>query len=772
VGGFGSLLRQHRLAAGLTQEELAGRAEVSVRAISDLERGRTARPFRHSVRQLTAALGLEGVAAEQFAASALSGSTSTDAADAADAAEQRTAPGRGESAMVPRQLPAPVRHFSGRSRELATLGAMLDRTGEPTAGAAPVIAICGSAGIGKTALAVRFAHQVADRFPDGQLYVNLRGFDPVVAPMSPTQAAQLAFDAFDVPAGRIPAGLDARVGLYRSLLAGRRVLIVLDNAADADQVRPLLPGSPTCLVIVTSRNRLAGLVALDGAVSVVLDMLTSADAHDLFAGILGETRAAAEPGAIGQIIEACGRLPLALTVTAARAATGSQPSLAALAAELTDTAGRLDALSSADDLSASVRAALDCSYQHLGVDAARTFRLLGIHPGPDVSLPAVASLAGIPRPQAARHLRELCDADLIDQDAAGRYALHDLVRLYAAEQADLVDSAEERHAAAHRMLDHYLYTADAADRIVEPGRERIALTPMQAGVRPEEPGGQEQIWQWYAAERPVLLAAIVRSAELGFDTHAWQLPWTVADFFQRQGHWQDQIDAQRTALTAATRLEHHAGRGYAHRVIGRAYTRIGMYQQADTHLRQAVDIYEGIADRLGEAHACRGLGWALEKQNRIDDALDCAQRALSLFEAADHRNGQATTLNSIGWLHTRRGDYQQAFAACSRSLDLHRQADDIEGESNALESLGFIYHHLGRYSQAVGCYEQALPLLRRAGARYFEADTLTHLGDTYQAAGDPDSARGAWQQALSVFDELQHPDAEAVRGRLLELDAC
>ena len=452
---FGQLLRRARRASGLSLEELGDRAGVGVRTISDLERGRTTRPYRQTVGSLAEALGLRGPLLDEFVRLSRQVAEPVPADDYAQLAlpsaggPRQPRPG----AFVPRQLPAAARRFAGRSGELAVLAGLLDHAVSDTGPAVVISAIGGMAGVGKTALAVQFARQIADRFPDGQVYVNLRGYDPALPPIAAEQAIRLALDAFQIPAGQIPASPEAQAGLYRSVLADKQALILLDNAADAAQVRPLLPGSPGCLVVITSRSQLAGLVATAGAVPLSLDVLTETEALDLLASIVGQARVAAEPDAARQLIELCGRLPLALAITAARAATRPRLPLAAVAAGLASAAGRLDALQIAGDpLASSVRAALASSYQHLSADAARMLRLLGVHPGPDISLLAAASLAGVPASQAARHLAELTDASLIAQDAAGRYSMHDLVRLYAAEQASLIDSDAERQAATARML--------------------------------------------------------------------------------------------------------------------------------------------------------------------------------------------------------------------------------------------------------------------------------------------------------------------------------
>jgi hypothetical protein len=375
---------------------------------------------------------------------------------------------------VPAQLPPAVPGFTGRGAELASLDMLADygATVGQAAAAAPaapaamaICAVSGTAGVGKTALAVHWAHRVAGRFPDGQLYVNLRGFGPAGTAVDPGQALSGFLDALGVPAARIPADLDARAGLYRSLLAGKRVLVVLDNARSADQVRPLLPGSPGCLAVVTSRDQLAGLVATEGARPLPLDLLTTADARELLTQRLGEARVAAEPQAAGDIIAACARLPLALTIAASRAATNPGFPLAAVAAELGEACCALDPFHGSDHAT-DVRAVFSWSYRALSPEAARLFRLLGLHPGPDIPVAAAASLAAVPPARARMVLAELTRTHLLAEPAPGRYALHDLLRAYASEQAHAHETQSDRHAAVHRVLDHYLHTAhsDAACR--------------------------------------------------------------------------------------------------------------------------------------------------------------------------------------------------------------------------------------------------------------------------------------------------------------------
>jgi DNA-binding SARP family transcriptional activator len=434
--------------------------------------------------------------------------------------------------VMPAHLPADTPAFTGRVDHIHKLDDLLADAGE--GGAAIISALAGTAGVGKTALAVHWAHRVRHCFPDGQLYINLRGFDPTGAPIRPEQAIRRFLDALNVPTQRIPTGLDAQIDLYRSLLANKRVLVVLDNARDSDQVRPLLPGVSGCLALITSRNRLAGLVAIDGAHPLILDLLTADEARRLLTTRLGESRVAAEPEALDDLIQLCARLPLALAICAARGAIEPDLPLNDLAARLRDTQGSLDALTG-DDTATNIRAVFTCSYHTLSPDTARLFRLLSLHPGPDISAAAAASLAGISPDLASRLLADLVNVHLVTEPTSGRYSLHDLLRAYAHEQAYALDSDPDRHAATHRLLDHYLHTAHAAALHLRPHRDRIVLGPQPPEVTIEELGGLTDAIAWFTAEHLTLLAAIQHAASTGFDIQTCQLAWTLSDFLDRRG---------------------------------------------------------------------------------------------------------------------------------------------------------------------------------------------------------------------------------------------
>lgn len=412
-----------------------------------------------------------------------------------------------------------------------------------------VAAVTGTAGIGKTALAVHWAHQVSHRFPDGQLYVDLRGYHPSATAMETADAVRGFLDALAVPPSRIPATPDARAALYRSIVAGKRVLVVLDNARDSEHVRPLLPGSHTCLVVTTSRDQLTSLIATHATRPLVLDLLQPEDAQELLGRRLDARRIAAEIRATDEIIASCTGLPLALAIAAARAASNPRLPLGSLAAHLRQGRSGLDALTVGDPYG-DARAVFSWSYHGLGSAAARLFRLLGQHYGPDIGLSAAASLAALPVQRTRTLLTELCRAHLLVEHRSGRYTFHDLLRAYAAELAQVHDGSSEISSALHRALDHDLHTAHAAAAWLNPDREPIRVAEPQPGVVVDDPTDREQAMAWFTAEYAVLLAAVDRAVRIGLDRHAWQLAWSLADFPDRRV----QHATGHTVLEAARRL--------------------------------------------------------------------------------------------------------------------------------------------------------------------------------------------------------------------------
>ncbi|MFG1779993.1 ATP-binding protein [Micromonospora sp. NPDC049048] len=665
--------------------------------------------------------------------------------------------------VTPRQLPAAVPHFVGRRTALAALADLLPhRHGTP--GTTTICLISGTAGVGKTTLAVGWAHRVAERFPDGQLYVNLRGYDATGQAASPAQVLREFLEALGVPAQRVPTGLDARAALFRSLLTGRHVLVLLDNAGDADQVRPLLPGSPGCLVLVTSRGHLPGLVTIEGARPLLLDPLPRTEAYELLSGRLGADRVEKEPAAADRIVGAAAGLPLALAIVAARAAAQPGLDLGRLADELTEP-GSLDRFSYGD-AATDIRTVFSWSYRNLDATSARAFRLLGLHPGPDVSVPALASLAGVPVAQAARSVATLVRANLVSEPTPGRYVLHDLLRAYAAELVTAHEPGHVRREALGRLLDCYLHAAHAADLLLYDQRDPISPAPARPGTAVTPLTDRAAAWRWLTTEHRVLLAVVGLATDTGFDTHAWQLAWTVNTYLDRLGAWQEQLVVQERALLAASRMADRDGEARAHRNRAVACLRLEDYDQADAHLRRSLGLYTELGDAIGSARAHLNLGILAERLGRYEQALHHAQRALDLFTAAGNTNGTANALNNIGWYHSQLGNYPQALEHCTRALVLQQQVGNRYWQAHTWDSLGYVYYRLEQQGEAIRCYDNALALWREAAERYYEATTLTHLGDSHRAAGAPQRAYRAWSDALEILEQLGHLDAEQVREKL------
>jgi tetratricopeptide (TPR) repeat protein len=477
---------------------------------------------------------------------------------------------------------------------------------------------------------------------------------------------------------------------------------------------------------------------------------------------------AAEPEAADEIIAACARLPLALAIAAGRAVGRPKRPLTELAAELHDARHRLDALEAGDAVT-NVRAVLSWSYDQLSEPAARMFRLLGVHPGPDISLSAAASLAGMSRPGAGAVLRELTRTHMVAEYLPGRFTFHDLLRAYAADQAERHDPEPERHAAVHRVLDHYLHTAMAAAVRFSPGRSALKLAGSQPGVLPAEVADKDQAMAWFEAEVPVLLALITFADTTGFDIHAWQIPWTIGPFFSRRGRWRDYAATQQTALAAATRLDDPLALAHAHYLLGHALAEMDDYDAADPHVRQALDLFRELGDRANEAFVLNGLAAMLERQERYDEALAVRLDALRMLKAVGHWWTQATLENGVGWLYAHMGQYDRALTHCQRALGLHRDSGHRAGAADTLDSLGYVYLHLGDTAQAREHYTKAIEAYREITSPFGEGNSLAGLGEVLLAEGDPEAASAAWHDAVAILDRLPHPLADEVRARLREL---
>jgi DNA-binding SARP family transcriptional activator len=673
---------------------------------------------------------------------------------------------------LPAQLPLAVPGFTGRAAELARLDALLpplppddetDTISRVALMAAAVIS--GTPGVGKTALAVHWAHRITDRFPGGQLYIDLRGFDAAGTAVSPAEALHGFLLALGVPPDRMPADLEARTALYRSRLAGQRVLIVLDNARDPAQVRPLLPGTPGCLAVVTSRQQLASLTVAENACPLTLDLMPAAEARDLLAARLGRQRADAEPGAVGEIITSCARLPLALAIAAARAAARPGFTLAELAAELRDARPALDVLGD-DDPATDPRAVFSWSYDALTPQAAGLFRLLSVAPGPDITAPAAASLAAVPLARARRLLAELSTAHLLTEHAPRRYACHDLLRAYTRELAASHDDADQRDAATRRLLDHYLHSVRGAAALLEPFFDPVSVPPAAEGVIADPPDTAERALSWFADERAILLAAVQLAADRGLTTHAWQLAWSLSSFLLRRTLWDDTALACNTALDAARRSADVTGQARCLHRIASFHAMSLRFAEATGLFNEALQLYGRVGDPASQAAIHRTLMWIAARENRHSDALEHSLQAQDLFRAAGNQAGQARVLTDIAYGHAALGRYEQALGYCEQALAQARELGERSWEDLIWDTFGFIYRHLGDYQQSITCYRQALEICQESGDRFNEAACLDVLGDTYREAGADDDARQAWMQALRIFDEVGHPDADELRAKL------
>jgi tetratricopeptide (TPR) repeat protein len=627
-----------------------------------------------------------------------------------------------------------------------------------------ITAIGGTGGVGKTALAVHWAHQVARRFPDGQLYVNLRGYDPD-QPMTATDALAGFLRALGLPGQHIPAEEAERAARYRSLLAGKRMLVLLDNASEVEQVRPLLPGSPTCTVVVTSRDALAGLVGRDGATRLDLDLLLLLlllllleDAVGLLRALIG-ARVDAGPGATAALAAQCCRLPLALRVAAELAVTRPDVSLAGLVGELADLQRRLDLLDAGGDPRTAVRAVFSWSYQHLDADAARTFRLLGLHPGTDYDLYAAVALTSTTLGHARQVLDALTRAHLIQPATPGRYGMHDLLRAYARELADALDGEDQGRSALTRLFDYYLHAAATAmDTLVPAERHRRPRIPPPGTPAPltSDPAAAQM---WLDTERASLVAMAAHTAEHGWPGHATRLAAIVFRYLETGCHYPDAIIIHDQARTAARRVGDRAAEATALNALG--LIDLGRYQQAASRLQQALGLFRQTGDRTGQARALGNLGSNYFYQGRYEQATSLYEQALNIYRETGDRAGETTALGNLGMVEERQGRYEEAARHQQQSLALARETGDSTGESCALVNLGVVSLRQGRYPHAIGQLQRAMVLFRETRARNGEAETLTRIGEVCLRQGRCEQASHHHQQALAVCREIGDRSGEA-----------
>jgi tetratricopeptide (TPR) repeat protein len=609
---------------------------------------------------------------------------------------------------VPRQLPGDIGGFVNRAAELKRLDEVLDGDDAPLS--AGVYVITGTAGVGKTSLALHWAHSVRRRFPDGQLYVNLRGYDPG-PPVSAEQALERFLRALGMRPDSLPTELEDMAASYRSLLADRRVLVLLDNAASVGQVRPLLPGNGECLVLVTSRSRLSGLVARDGARRLALDMLTEEDAVLLLRKITAGYRVSDDPVELIELARLCARLPLALRIAAERASSRPLMLLSELIGDLRDESALWDALTAEDDEEAdAVRTVFAWSYRALAQDAARLFRLLGLHPGPEFGIPAAAALAGLTAGDTRHRLDVLVGAHMLEQHAPGRYEFHDLLRAYASDQAAEQESTESRRVVLGRALAWYLHTADAAVAHINPLNRRIPLDPLESGVTPLRFDDSVAAFRWYEQERANLLAMTRAAAEAGLHRGAWQLAATLRGVYARQNAFPDWLATARIGLDSARRA----------------------------------------GDRAGEAEIFESLGKVHLQSHRLDPAEDCHERALAIRREIGDVLGAGGSINALGLLHVRRRELARAAARFEEGIAVFRRLGSRRWEAVARNNLGLVYYELTRLAEASEILPGTAAIFRELGDRAAEGDALYNLAMTQRESGRVSEAMASIQRALEL----------------------
>lgn len=669
---------------------------------------------------------------------------------------------------VPRQLPAAIRDFTGRAADLLSLDALLSAdtssavTSQP--GAVVISAIDGTAGIGKTTLAVFWGHRMRHRFPDGTLYANLRGYGPG-SPATPTEVLDGFLRAMGTAPGRIPATEDERAALFRTLLDGRRMLVVLDNANTPEQVRPLLPASAGCLALVTSRSSMTGLVVSLGAVRISLDLLPFDEAVGLLRGIVGDVRADAEPQALADIVRACARLPLALRIAGARAASRPHLRLGDLRAELLDEQGLLDALSLSNDEMTAVRAVFAWSYQALPARQALMFRRLGLHPGVQIDLYAAAALADTTPHQVRRDLEVLADVHLVEPVAPDRYLAHDLLRAYAVEKARQQDTDKERADALERLLGFYLHTADTADRTVLL-RPRAST---DAAPAPRYAPAFESVRQavaWFETEHVNLTAAARYAAGAGLLALAWQLPVTLNGLFDSSGRRADWAAALEDALNAARALGDRRREQHMLRLLAGGPTSRQRPEAGIEWGQQALAIAQQEMDRIDEAHALIELGWAFQRAKQFGDAERCFRRTREIYREVGNSWFIANTLNGLGSTYLEIGRLEEALDCHQQALETFRQAHDRPREGSTLRLLGEVHLAANRPDLAFDCHTRALDIASQDANQVSQAAALECLGTDLHRIGDHIGAREHWQRALEIYEQLGDPHAEEMRNRV------
>jgi DNA-binding SARP family transcriptional activator/tetratricopeptide (TPR) repeat protein len=685
------------------------------------------------------------------------------ARQSADAAARRAGP-RSSSQRGPAQLPADVADFTGREAHLEQLRRTVSEARRRDSPAVAVAVVAGAPGLGKTALAIHAAHALRPEFPDGQLYVSLHGWSE--QPVPPGDVLARFLRDLGVDGARVPADAEERAAMYRTRLAERQMLIVLDDARDAAQIRPLLPGTGSCAVIVTSRHRRSDLV---GSRLIDLDVLDEAEAAELFTRIIGPERAEAEPAAVRDVLGMCAGLPLAIRIAGARLAARRGWSIRTLADRLADQQRRIDELTTGD---LAVRACFQVSFDALpraagGLDPAHVFRVLGAWPGPSIGLQAATALVGEPEGPVADALELLVDAHLLESPAPDRYAFHDLLRAYAVERARADEPGQVIDDAIGRVLDWYLQTADAAASVVSPHAERVPLAAAEPGSAPLAFGTAEQALGWYELERANLVAATCEAAVRDRHDVAWKLPVAAMNFFMLHGYRADWLTTHRIALSSAQRLADRQGEAWVLNNLGVLHGE----QHADDavgYFEQALAIYRAAGDRRGQAQAANNLAFSYRFLERYEEAVAALLDALELQRHVGRRYGEGVALCNLGEAYLELGRHDEAIARSQEALAVVREIGSTRMEGYALYNLGRANLDLGQSAEAASLLEQALAIHRAVGDRSGEAQDLRHLGIADVRAGRLAEARAAWVRARSLYQGLGEDNQAADLSAQLE----